>query len=1079
MESELLRAVAIASAPQNQNTELIQSAHAYLQQLQQNTPECWQSAWNVFSARKHDGTSALHSDDARLFALNLVQDLLENRISQLSDPAAAVAYLQDASLEYIKSEFVGGSGERGLAYLRNKVAQALSLLLVQSYGLPPPYTLLSTLLDLTRTSEGSLNPTSADLVLRILHDLSLTLGSDTTLRSVRSRERLVRDAAVRDEIREHNASAIAQAVWGMLQEALSKVHTPQWPGRTAEDLAEMATRVVGDYVSWTDISLMVTATTLPVLFGLLQHPITALRIAAAETLLEVVSKGMKPPDKIELVRVLDLTTVITGLEASTRGDNDVEFRERLARLANGNSLELGRIVDDPAADAASSRAADELLAPSLPLTLAFLADACDDIPEQVLPALTHVLASWKKMRRASLATPLQEVLSPAKIAFTESLLSVCLQRMQFGEEADWSSELEARGSEDGSEDEAARFHSLRKNMQLLIGTVAGIDEALFSPQIQSFVIETLTACNASLTGTGAATTWQRAELALHVLYLYAEFLMTASGQIKSGIGSASFVTLPTTGANAGLSRAKQASQLDLTTLPLNALGQTVKAFFESRISELDHQAVKLAFFECAVRYASFCTISSAAIPQALPTFLDERGLRNPDTAVRRRVEYLFLRFINVSKTALSHEHVAGLLERMQDLLVVSAVLPPVKPDEDVLAKGVTSDAAFDSQLNLFEASSVLLSLLLRAPEQQVSLLSSLVGPLRSQLEEALQAHKSHQHPQVILQVHHLFLASSNLVKGFPDVQPAADGSTQREYRWIEIFKGITEQILSGLNELKGFLIIRDAARGAFARMIAKCGDAVLPYVPPLLAALLSEVSAVEMVDILSFVGLLGSRYKATIAPIMDELLPVLIPRVFALLNQDVSGTDDAVQRSELSRAYVGLLSGLISCGIQNVLHSEKNQSQFQTVLQSLVFYASDADLQTQRAAFSVLHRMVQVWGRPASANGSTNGPAAIELPGIASFVYETLVPLAFEAPSKSAFDFADAQSQLVLTEVCTLLKTIHDARGQELLNFLTTAYFPGIGCPPQLAQDFTNNLKKMDAKQLRKALQGLIQQSRG
>lgn len=132
--------------------------------------------------------------------------------------------------------------------LRNKVAQALALLLVQSYGLPPPYTLLTTLLGLTRTAEGSLNPTSADLVLRILHDLSLTLGSDTTLRSVRSRERLTRDAAVRDEIREHNAAAIAEAVWQMLREALAKVHTSEWPGRTAEDLTEMATRVVGDYV---------------------------------------------------------------------------------------------------------------------------------------------------------------------------------------------------------------------------------------------------------------------------------------------------------------------------------------------------------------------------------------------------------------------------------------------------------------------------------------------------------------------------------------------------------------------------------------------------------------------------------------------------------------------------------------------------------------------------------------------------------------------------------------------------------------------------------------------------------------
>lgn len=132
--------------------------------------------------------------------------------------------------------------------MKNKVAQALSLLLVQTYSLPPPYTLLSTLLALTRGSDASLNPTSTDLVLRILHDLSLTLGSDVTLRAVRSRERLARDGAVRDEIRTHNAPAVAEAVWGIVEESMGRVGTGVWPGKMAEEITELAVRVVGDYV---------------------------------------------------------------------------------------------------------------------------------------------------------------------------------------------------------------------------------------------------------------------------------------------------------------------------------------------------------------------------------------------------------------------------------------------------------------------------------------------------------------------------------------------------------------------------------------------------------------------------------------------------------------------------------------------------------------------------------------------------------------------------------------------------------------------------------------------------------------
>jgi len=299
------------------------------------------------------------------------------------------------------------------AVLKNKVAQALSLLLVQSYSLPPPYTLLVTLLSLTRDSAGALRPASTDLVLRIMHDLSLTLGSDTMLRAVRSRERLARDGAVRDEIRAHNASAIAQMLWATVRESLGNVGSGRWPDNTAEEITEQAVRVVGDYVcesayqactsphlthlaAWTDISLMVTPETVQILYTLLQHSSPALRNVAAECLYEVTTKGMLAPDKIELLRALDLTTVVDSLEQSTRGktesgEPDNEFRERLAKLANANSMELARIIEDTAVDAAVRAQADDLLMRSLPLALTFLGDEYDDMAEVIQPCLSQAL----------------------------------------------------------------------------------------------------------------------------------------------------------------------------------------------------------------------------------------------------------------------------------------------------------------------------------------------------------------------------------------------------------------------------------------------------------------------------------------------------------------------------------------------------------------------------------------------------------------------------------------------------------------------------------------------------------------
>ena len=350
-----------------------------------------------------------------------------------------------------------------------------------------------------------------------------------------------------------------------------------------------------------------------------------------------------------------------------------------------------------------------------------------------------------------------------------------------------------------------------------------------------------------------------------------------------------------------------------------------------------------------------------------------------------------------------------------------------------------------------------------------------------QLRQAVQTYTAErQDLRAVLQAHHLFLASSTISKGFPDITPetqSADASA-----WVVVFKDITERILEALGELSHFAIIREAARGAFSRMVATCGDVVLPYVPALLNGLLSETQPKELVEVLSFVGLIASRYKATIRPVMDELLIVLVSRVFHFLNREVAGTDDAVERTELIRAYIGLLSVLLGANLEGVLRSEKNQPQLEGILQSLVFYATSADVNTQRATFSVLHRLVAVWGGAPGTAAPGNTPAGATrepLPGFEQFIYETLVPLVFEAPSKPTFELGDAQSQQVLLEIATLLKTIAEVRGDEALSYLTTVYFPRVGCPPDMGQEFAQSLKLQDSRQLRRALHTFIEKSRG
>lgn len=394
--------------------------------------------------------------------------------------------------------------------MKNKFGQFLSSLLIQTYGLPPPFTLLPSLLGRMRshassTSQSDLNPVSTDMVLRLLHELSITLGSDATIRAFRSRERIARDTAIRDEIRSSHSVDIANSVWKVIEEGLTKVEQMSSRGisngnldgqgwnlsKTVEVTCE-ATMVIGDYASWIDITLIVTPMTMSLLYRLLQQNDASLRIAAADALLEIATKGMSGEDKIKLLRALNLTSTISELEKGTRrsksqgemSDEEVSFREHLARLANGIGIDLVRILEGPKSPvgnmtkgASEARAAaDEMLLNHLSLILDFLTDEWDELAEAVLPCIGETLAVYKRLRRTGKAAAsgaavpvnlLSAVYTPEKAAFLGRLMTVLLVKMKFDDETEWNgggskaSESDGDG-EDSEEEEIGKFLQLRK-----------------------------------------------------------------------------------------------------------------------------------------------------------------------------------------------------------------------------------------------------------------------------------------------------------------------------------------------------------------------------------------------------------------------------------------------------------------------------------------------------------------------------------------------------------------------------------------------------------------------------------------
>jgi exportin-T len=231
------------------------------------------------------------------------------------------------------------------------------------------------------TSQTSFNPHVSLLFFHFVIEISEEVA-DQVIKGARqfSSERHVRDARVRDAVRERDAARINEAVLTIVADyaerllALRKEATAtsretsevlevvDWGIRTFGSYAGLS-RIRNFYVcrthlrtGWVDINLTVTPTTIPLLFTLLSDPSLSVRMAAAGALRRIVSKGLKEPaDKLRLIKVLSLEQVLDSLEERTRaeqiarGDDTDEgeesYREALGRLLNVLGLEVIKLAD--------------------------------------------------------------------------------------------------------------------------------------------------------------------------------------------------------------------------------------------------------------------------------------------------------------------------------------------------------------------------------------------------------------------------------------------------------------------------------------------------------------------------------------------------------------------------------------------------------------------------------------------------------------------------------------------------------------------------------------------------------------
>ncbi|KAF9428077.1 pre-tRNA nuclear export protein [Podila epigama] len=1043
------------------------------------------------------------NSETRMFCLQVVEEVLMTRSNTLDD--TRLNYFRQTFMDHIQREYVKDGVGNNLspepAFIKNKFAHAVALLFRQMY-LKSWTTFFTDMLTLIAPIPGSADKSNmrmVDIFIRILRSIDEEVVNPLSHRFT-TKEQNVLNVAIKDRMREGDVPLLTNAWFELLNE---------YKDRHAEFGQELL-KIVGHYVSWIDISLIANERFISLIYSLLLT--SPLRDAATVCLTDIVKKGMKPLDKLQLIGFLGLVDVLKQVELP----DDQEFRNRVSRLVNNLGLQLCQIWQDTNPQANSSfppeanATAYNHISQLMPFLLRFLQDKDDEVCESAFGFLREVLNIFKTVKKSNMS------LGQDQKGFLRQILQSIVIKMKYREDMEWFCVAIAGGQEsvgtlgeDSIDDEELlEFLELRRELKRFYDQIAALSASLTTTFLHSAVTTTLTTfANEKAAGAAGTSDWKDLELTLYLLYLY--------GEAIKGVPQYA-VTTATVGVNGG----KVTHLVPQPGAPLTPLGECLFEMCKSGVSAYPHPSVSATFFEISCRYSNFFEVRPDCIPDVLEAFVDARGLHHPIVSNRTRAWYLFWRFVKELKGKLN-PYVETVLSNIQDLLTVEATLPPTLGHDFDLS--TYKDTLFETKTYVFEAVGLLISHESIPAQQQFEYLSVVVNPFLAEIQKSLEACRAidprsngtiisgetvvagtprHQDLERVWTLHHRLMALGSIAKGFPDVlakktpggalAAAAAGSAGP---CGPIFQQVAEMSLVALEILSRFQVIRSAARFTFGRLINCLGQDIQPYLPTLITGLVQECTIGELVDFLPFLGQVAHKFKTTISEILIGLLYPLVEKVFLYMNRVPNGTDEAVALVELRKSYLAFLMGLFSSELEDVLIAGSNGTYLFTILQSVLHFAKDlSDVPVCRMAWGFFLKAVNSWGAqgktPGSpaANGSgveANGGNVVnakggrlEAPGFRQFMYEHILRNTFEVPMQAKFDLQDGQSMLVLGEISGLQKAMYLKQGQELVNYLSQVFLPSMNCPPEIAQEYVQALQQLDAKQFKKYFQTFIQKSR-
>ncbi|KAG6084212.1 pre-tRNA nuclear export protein [Claviceps sp. LM220 group G6] len=987
MEAQVENAVEILSNPMSDNS-VKEQAFEYLNQLRSH-PQGWQACTNLFARTPRA------SEVARMVCLEVVNYAVHTQ----SLDAASLSFLKYTLLQYARQSY-GPDAQQPAdpVSLQNKLTQTLTYLFVFLYH-DGWQSFLDDFWELTGVSNGRDSVVGILFYLRILSSIHDEIADMLLSRQSNDAKR---NNDLKDQLRAQDIHKVAES-WKQL---LAKYNDN-------DVLVELVLKVVGKWVSWMDISLVVNQDMIRLLLPLVGRTHAGsddkVRDTAIDTLTEICGKKMRSVDKMDLISFLNLQEIVGQLLASpplstNKGSPtyDVELAEAVAKLVNTGMSDIVKALDDGQVGADCKERAKQHLHGFLPFLLRLFADEYDEVCSTVIPALTDLLTFLRKL--GQLPPDFSSMLAP--------ILDAIIRKMRYDETSTW-------GNDDKQTDEA-EFQELRRKLQNLQKTIAAIDQGLYMDMLSNLVANTFQ----SLDQRGSQMDWRDLDLALHEMYLFGE------------------LALP----NHGLGTKNQPS-----TEASERLVVMMQKMVGSGIATSSHPAILLQYMEICVRYCIVFESHPTYIPQVLENFV--RIVHHEHARIKTRSWYLFHRFVKQLRSLVGNV-AETVISSIGDLLPIKAEVPGEDADDDMSSdeSDHSANALFTGQLYLFEAIGCISSTSSTPADKQALFARLVMEPLFRDMEFNLARAKSGD-AQAILQIHHIVMALGTLAHGYSDWSPGSAATQHHpppEKAVSNEFSRAAGAILIALNQLNSSAEIRTACRSSFSKLLGVLGSAVLPQLPQWIEGLLSQSSSKdEMAMFLRLLDQVVYGFKTEIYDVLNALLTPLLQRIFGGLSEPITGTDDEIQLAELRREYLSFLQIILNNGLEGVLISEANQGFFEPMVASITELAKtlEGNIGPSRLAFTLMARISAIWGGPDVAKicpnptAPTGSPNPL-IPGFDRFMIDRFHSACWEVMRNPGFrPGQDAQTKQVLTEIAGLEQVIYTKTGEVFLRELQNGLF--------------------------------------